>query len=180
MKKLLRFPVKGLEEQPGSFSSEAALQRWRIFPHLPLEEESVTKPTWLRQVLGRGAAQPGCVHSLGSPEGMTGREHEWKRHKHLSQPSHPLVRAGPCSLGIKSVKGHISIPWGDDPLGVLCPSPACAHLQGLPRSQQAESQGRRKRQELPLLQEQVQTHSKVQWPEEGEGMSTSKSCSSQL
>lgn len=122
-----------MEEQSGRCSPEAALQQWKIFSSLVSEEKSVTHPTRLRQVLGRGAASKcsspvplDCVHSPSSLE------------KNLS-PVLPILWQGLAviSQATKPGKVHGFMPWGDAvPLVCLC-LPA-----GPPHKPTLDSQGR--------------------------------------
>lgn len=111
-KRAAEVPSPRMEEQPRSRSPESALQQWKIFSVLVSEERPITQPTWLRQVPERGAASKcsipvpsGCIHSPSSLE------------KNLSCPSHPLAGSGHSSPeATKPTKGHVFMPWGDDPL----------------------------------------------------------------
>lgn len=165
-------PSPGLNVQPGSHSPEAALQQWKIFSLLASEEKLVTQPTWLRQVLGRGAALKRsspvpsvCIHSPSSPD------------KNSSCPSHPLAGSGHGSSGYKTSQGprlHA--------LGRCCaPRLPVSDCRDSPEANKLIHKAGRENK-IPgttfIAKKQEQMHSKLQWPQAEEETFTSKNCSS--
>lgn len=99
MKELPRLSVPGWRSSKGATVLRLLFSNGRCLSLLASEEKPLTQPTWLRQVLGRGAASKSssrvpsiCVHSPSSLE------------INLSCPFHPLAA--------KPAKGHVFMLLG--------------------------------------------------------------------
>lgn len=96
------------------------------FSPLALEKKSVTHPSWLRQVIGRGAAS-----KCSSPVPLDCLYRPSSLEKNPTSVLPILWRAlAMVSQATKPGKGHFFMPEE-----MLCPLFACVFLQGFPTSQ---------------------------------------------